>query len=71
MKNRILDSSKTRSKFDSKMVILTRSYSVIYRGDLPSYVAPMLYPYNEKSPYIIHIQAYKNQSGDPRRNNFI
>ena len=38
---------------------------MFYRGILTPFVVPMLYPYKEKSPYIVNIQAVKFVTSDP------
>ena len=67
MKKLISYRSNIMEEFRFKVRFSTYCYSMFYRGILISFVVPMLYPYKRKSPYTIHIQAYKNLSGDPER----
>ena len=57
---RLTYSTSVQIRIQFNMRFSTPCIPMLYRGVLNSFVVPMLYPLNEKSPYTKHIQALKN-----------
>ena len=58
---------RSNTKICRNMRFLTRWFANNYEPKINSIVVPMLYPYKEKSPYIIDIQAFINANCELER----